>query len=159
MAVNHGHGRLGLPVDHAKCMELLRQSADLGFRNAQYNLGIFYEAGEMGLEQNEAEAVKNWMEAAEGGHVLSRNSLGCDEYKNGDNAAAMRHWRLAASSGHRESIGALIECFEDGLLHHADLAETLQSMYVARAEMRSKDRDMYIAHLKSTGAYNEEYEY
>ena len=76
MAVNHGHGRLGLPVDHAKCMELLRQSADLGFRNAQYNLGIFYEAGEMGLEQNEAEAVKNWMEAAEGGHVLSRNSLG-----------------------------------------------------------------------------------
>ena len=52
----------------------------------------------------------------------------------------------------------IIVCFEKGWLRHADLAETLQAMYRARAELRSEDRDEYIAHLKWTGKYKAEYE-
>ena len=52
----------------------------------------------------------------------------------------------------------LTEYFEDGLLHHCDLAETLQAMYFARAEMKSNDRDQHVAHLKETGKYEPEYE-
>ena len=51
----------------------------------------------------------------------------------------------------------LIVYFEDGLLHHGDLAETMQTFYRVRGEMKSKDRDKYIAHLKTTGGYKEEY--
>jgi len=52
----------------------------------------------------------------------------------------------------------LISCFENGFLHHADLAETLQATYRSRAEMKSENRDQYIAHLKKTGKYKAEYE-
>ena len=53
---------------------------------------------------------------------------------------------------------ALIECYENDFLHHGDLAETLQAMYRARAEMKSDDRDKFMAYLKRTGEYREEYE-
>ena len=52
----------------------------------------------------------------------------------------------------------LIGCFEDGLLRHGDLAETLQGMYRSNTEMKSDDRDKYIQHLKTTGKYKKEYD-
>ena len=73
--------------------------------------------------------------------------------------AAMHHWRLSASAGYRASMGTLIVYFEDGVLHHGDLAETLQAFYCARSEMKSKDRDAYIGYLKRTGKYREEYNF
>ena len=52
---------------------------------------------------------------------------------------------------------SLIIYFEDGLLRHGDLAETLQVMYLASAEMKSEYRDKYIEHLKKTGEYKPEF--
>ena len=112
----------------------------------------------MGLERNKEEALKYWEKSAEGGDVHSRHNLGCTAIENGDAVAAMRRWRLSASGGFRISMKSVLLCFEDGLLHHGDLAETLQAFYRARAEMKSEDRDKYIAYLKMTGEYNEEYD-
>lgn len=55
-------------------------------------------------------------------------------------------------------MNSIISRFEDGVLRHGDLAEPLQAFYVARAEMWSKDREQYIAYLKMTGEYDEEYD-
>jgi len=55
-------------------------------------------------------------------------------------------------------MAALIAAFDDGLLHHGDLAEPLQAFYCSRAEVRSEHRDKYIEHLKKTGKYKAEYE-
>ena len=157
MALHYGYGHYGLPVDQTKCIELLREAADgLGDPEAQYQLGDFHCFGKMGLEQNEEESLRYTKKAAECGHLLARHNLGCTENENGDIVAAMPHWRLSASGGNKKSMGALIGRFENGLLHHGDLAETLQAMYAARAEMRSKDRDQYLAYLKQTGEYQEE---
>jgi len=41
----------------------------------------------------------------------------------------------------------LIAGFEAGFLHHGDLSEALEAMYLARAEMKSKDRDQWIAYI------------
>ena len=147
-------GGHGLPVDQAKCIDLLRQSADLGYPPAQDQLGFHYQNGEMGLEQNGEEATKYWEKAAEGGHVIARQSLGSTDFKNGDHIAAMRHWRLSASAGFRNSMEALIACFERGLLHHTDLSEITQAFYLARDEMRSKNRDIYVEYLKMKGEHN-----
>ena len=159
MAMHYGEGGLELPVDQAKSIDLLRQSSDLGFPGAQHALGCYYNNGEMGLEQNEEEALKYWKKAAEGGHLISLHNLGCEEDGRGDDVAAMRHWRLSASEGFRDSMTNLIICFEDGFLHHADLAESLQTFYRARAEMKSEGRDQYIKHLKKTGEYKEHHDY
>ena len=153
MALDYGDGGHGLPVDQAKCIELLLESADLGCPGAQRQLGNYHHEGEMGLEQNKEKARKYFEKAAEGGHLLARHNLAFTANENGDRVAAMRHWRLSASGGYRKSMGALIECFEGGLLRHDDLAESVQAMYLARAEMKSEDRDQYIAHLKRTGEY------
>ena len=159
MAMSHGYGELGLPVDQAKCIELLRQSADLGYHSAQYQLGVFHFTGVMGLERSDEKAIRYYKEAAEGGEIHALHNVGNAEVRNGNDIAAMRHWRLSASGGHKKSMHNLVSCFEDGLLHHADLAESLQAMYRSRAEMKSEHRDQHIAHLKKTGKYNAEYEY
>jgi hypothetical protein len=140
LAMHHGDGNLGLPVDQAKCIDLLRESAGLGHPDAQYQLGNFYKFGEMGLEQNDAEALKYWEKAAEGGHIAALHNLGCAEGRDGNYVAAMRHFRLAVSGGRRESIETLIAFFEKGLLHHGDLAEALQAFYLATSEIRSENR-------------------
>ena len=158
LAMHRGEGGLGLPVDHAKCIELLREAADLGFPSALHYLGIFYHDGDIGLEQNDGEALKFWEKAAEGGHLISRYNLGCMANENGDRVAAMRHFRVSASGGFRNSMGALIEYFEDGLLQHGDLAETIQTFYRVRGEMKSEERDQHIADLKEIGEYKEEYD-
>ena len=154
VALKYGDGDLGLPVDHAKCIALLREAADLGCPAAQYQLGVFYHNGKMDLQQNSDEAIKYTEKAAEGGDLDALHNLGCEVYDSGDLAAAMRHWRLSASGGYRGSMTNLIAFFENGFLHHADLAETLQAMYRSRAEMKSEDRDRYIKHLKETGEYD-----
>jgi len=159
MTINvYGIGQLGLPVDQAKCIDLLRQSDDLGFPPAQAQLGDYYYDGEMGLEQNEEVALRYWEKAAEGGHLPALYNLGCIENNSGNSTAALRHLRLAALGGHKLSMGALIGCFEHGLLHHGDLAKNLQAFYRARAEMKSEGRDQFIKLLKETGEYQEEYD-
>ena len=159
LACAHGYGRFGLPVDQAKCIDILRQSAGLGCAVAQYQIGIYYHTGAMGLEQNKEEAIKWWKKAAEGGDFHAQHNLGTIEYTNGNHAAAMRHWCFTASGGKRSSMDALIECFRHGQLHHSDLAETLQAMYRARDELKSEDRDKYIVYLKMTGEYDPDLDY
>ena len=153
MALYYGDGGLGLPVDHAKCIELFREAADLGFPSALHHFGNFHRNGDKGLEQNEEKALQYFEEAAEGGHLISRHNLGILENRNGDHVAAMRHFRLSASGGSRSSMTFLIRYFEYGWLHHGDLAMTMLPFYCSRAEMKSKGRDFYIKFLKRTGEY------
>ena len=157
LAMMHGEGKLGLSVDQAKCIKLLRESAGLGCPEAHYGLGNFHIRGEMGLERNEEKGIKYWQKAAEGGHFNSIHNLGCWETRNDNHVAAMRQWRLSASGGYRKSMESLIVFFDVGFLHHGDLAQTLQAFYRARSEMKSEDRDQHIAYLKRTGQYREEY--
>ena len=158
LGMSYRSGQLGLPMDQAKCIDLLREAADLGLTTAQYQIGCFYDNGEMGLEQNKEEANKYWVKAAEGGHLISRHNAGVKVYENGDRVAAMCHWRICASAGFKSSIDYLIEDFESGLLRHEDLTKTLWSFYDARAEMKSEERDEFINHLKMTGEYEEQYD-
>ena len=159
LAMAHGYGKYGLPVDQAKCIELLRKSAALGSPGAHYQLGDLHRLGRMGLEQNDEKSFKYFTKATEGGDVLARHNLGNAEYKNDDMIAAMCHWRLSASAGYRDSMKSLICCFEFGLVHHGDLADALRAMYRARSDLCSEDRTKFLLeYMKLTGEYKEEYE-
>ena len=163
LALCYESGSDGLPVDQAKCVDLMRQSGDLGCLDALYQLGMYYHHGKMGLEKKEGEALKYWKKAAELGDLHAQHNLGYAEGNSGDTAAAMHHFRLSASGGLKISTECLLRCFEDGALRHGDLAETLQAFYRARAELKSTDRDKYISLLKKYGKdhgreYRAEYE-
>jgi len=130
MAMYYGQGDLGVSVDQAKCIDLLRQSVGLGCPGAHYQLASFHHTGEMGLEQNEEEASKYLEKATEGGHVPALYNLGCIENNSGNSTAAMRHWRLSASGGHKRSMDALISCFDHGLLVTATLPKACRPFIV-----------------------------
>ena len=158
MALSYGYGQDGLSVDQTKCIDLLRKSAGLNGPIALYQIGNYYHFGEMGLEQNEKEAIKHWEKAAECGHLGARHNLGCMAEGNSDFVAAMRHWRFSASGGFKASMESLVACFEEGWLQHADLAETMLVFYCSRTEMKSEVRDQYIKYLKVKGEYKEEFD-
>ena len=158
MAMAHGHGKGGLPVDQARCIELLQYSAGLGYPRANYQLGAYHHADLMGLERNGDQAFEYWEEAAKGGDVRARHNLALFVGP-GNAVTAMRHWRLAASAGDRLAMDHIIvNCFEGGFLRHGDLAEILQVMYRSRAETRSEDRDLYIMDLKMKAKYDESHD-
>ena len=113
MGLVYGRGWYGLPVDQTKCIEFLRQSADLGCRKALHDLGYCHLYGQMGLEQNDGKALFYLKKAAEDGDMHARHRLGCVEDERGDDLAAMRHFRLPASGGYRASMEYLIDNFED----------------------------------------------
>jgi TPR repeat protein len=56
------HDGAGLPQNYAEAIKWYRKAADLGFAEAQFNLGIVYEFGTL---QNDAEAIKWYRKAAE----------------------------------------------------------------------------------------------
>mmetsp|Transcript_22663 Transcript_22663/g.65256 ORF Transcript_22663/g.65256 Transcript_22663/m.65256 type:complete len:351 (+) Transcript_22663:161-1213(+) len=144
-----------VPVDKAKSVELLRQAADLGSEGAHYRLGMLHQTGEMGVTINEAKAMSHYEEAAERGHVFSRHNLGVVAYGGDNKTLAMRHFRIAAAAGYGQSIDGLILCFEDAVMRHSDLAESLQARDRAQLEMKSEARDHAMAHLREKGMYED----
>ena len=78
------------------------ESAKKGEAEAQYNLGVMYANGE-GLPENNAEAVKLWLLAADQGYARAQYNLGV-MYANGEgvpenDAEAVKWYRLAADQG------------------------------------------------------------
>ncbi|MGE3297716.1 MAG: tetratricopeptide repeat protein [Porticoccaceae bacterium] len=62
LAVIHETGRFGAPLDKAEAARWYRKSAEQGYQNAQYNLGVLYLRGE-GVEQDPQAAV-HWLRLA-----------------------------------------------------------------------------------------------
>ena len=80
-----------------------RKSADQGFANAEYILGLCYECGD-GIDKNMTEAVKWYRKAAEQGIAEAQRKLGDGYYEGGNGlernySAAVRWYRKAAEQG------------------------------------------------------------
>ena len=83
-------------------LDMVRQAADQGDAEAQFNLGIAYAKGQ-GVLKDEAEAVRWYRLAADQDDARAQHNLGF-MYANGqgvlkDEAEAMRWYRLAAEQG------------------------------------------------------------
>ena len=83
-------------------LDTVRQAADQGDAEAQYNLGVIYNNGE-GVPKDDAEAVRWFQLAAEQGYAKAQFELGY-KYRWGqgvplDDAEAVRWYRLAAEQG------------------------------------------------------------
>ena len=67
--------------DYKKAFEIYKTLAEQGKPEAQYNLGLMYENGQV-VPQDYAQAVKWYRKAADQGYSLAQNSLGI-MYENG----------------------------------------------------------------------------
>jgi TPR repeat protein len=83
-------------------MKWYLKSAEQGYVNAQYNLGVKYANGE-GVPEDDAEAVKWYRRAAEQGSAPAQSNLGALYYDGKgvpqDYVYAYKWWNLAAAQG------------------------------------------------------------
>jgi TPR repeat protein len=88
--------------DYASALRLLRPIAEQGNAQAQYNLGVMYDAGD-GVPQDYAAAMSWWRKAAEQGYAKAQLGLG-SMYFNGwgvlqDYVIAYMWYNLASAGG------------------------------------------------------------
>ena len=120
------NGREKNLVEAAKCY---RQSAELGYSNAQNDYGYCCRNG-YGVNKDMSEAVKWYRKAAEQGNASAQNNLGyC--YKNGygvnkDMSEAVKWYRKAAEQGYADAQNNLGLCYRNGLGVNKDYVEAVK---------------------------------
>lgn len=121
-ATNSGHPdsmyKMGLLMIYAKRDSksiskgefLIRDSANKGNINAQYELALIYLRGSDNFHEDGVEAARWLKMAAEKGHILSINKLGyiysvgtSDKKIKVNIEEAIKYWEIAAKSGYLES--------------------------------------------------------
>ena len=138
---------VGVPRNHEKAVELRRRAVKLGSAEALFSLGNCYQEGE-GVSMDK-EKERHYLElAAMKGHTSARHNLGCYEITEGDLNKAMRHFVIAARSGHKGSLSAVCEGFRSRDVTKQDFEETLRAFQQSANESKSKQRDEAAAHLK-----------
>ncbi|EJK70503.1 hypothetical protein THAOC_08132 [Thalassiosira oceanica] len=140
LANKYDRGKYGLEKDVARAVELYERAAELGVKEAHYNLGCTYYEG-VDVKKDTAKAIRHYEAAAMRGHVAARYNLGCEEYNAGNYDLALQHWMISASLGDRDALNEVKEMFTSGLATKADYAGALRCYQSAVEEMKSPDRD------------------
>jgi TPR repeat protein len=146
MGNHYEFGLRGLQQDHTKAMELYARSADLGYSEAHYQLGVLYRKG--GYLKK---AKFHFETAAMAGNEGARYNLGMMEYNSGNMARAKKHWTIAASAGEHCAMHTLQSGFQQGGVSRESMDSTLTAYNNACAEMRSEARDACIRIIQERG--------
>ena len=133
----HFHGKLGLPRNVPRAIELWTQAAELGSLGAHFELGLVYYNGE-GVEEDKPRGIHHWQQAAMKGHALSRYRLGVAKPMGTD---SVHHLMISAKMGHEKSLKFIKELFKSGLVTKAQYAEALRGYQDAAEEMKSPQRE------------------
>ena len=133
-------GEYGLEKDVTRAVELYERAAELGVKDAHYNLGVTYAGGKV-VEKDMDKAFRHYEAAAMSGEVSARYNLGCEEYDAGNCDVALQHWMISAKLGDQDSLDEVKDLFMDGLASKADYVGALREYQSAIEEMSSPDRD------------------
>ena len=82
--------------------------------------------------------------AAMAGQEVARYNLGMMEVQSGNIERALKHWKLAASSGHYIAMYQLKTGFEKGYVSRESIDSILTAYNTSCAKMRSEARDACI---------------
>ena len=93
--------------EYQRAFEYLSKAAELGNVEAHYEVAHMYNEGGV-VEMDEGKKLHHMEEAAIGGHRDAKYYLGGYEYNSGNIERAVKHWIIAATHGHDDSIKALM---------------------------------------------------
>jgi TPR repeat protein len=125
--------------DYGAAFKYLTKAAELGDAAAHGCLGELYGEGE-GVEKDEKKQVYHLGKAAIGGHPEARHNLGCSEVNNGRFERAKKHWIIAASLGHDESLRKLRILYAEGVASKEEYAGALRAYQAAVDATKSSER-------------------
>ena len=80
LGTKYQSGQSGLERDMTRAVQLYERAAELGVKDAHYNLGFLYGEGK-DVEKNTAKAFRYYEAAAMCGDVFARGNLGSAEYR------------------------------------------------------------------------------
>ena len=147
-------GRYGLPQDMVKALELWHRAAELSYVSAYCNIGNVYWYGN-GVERDAKKATHYYELAAIGGSEHARLNLGVSEVNKGNYGRALKHFMIAAGSGHNNSLKKIKFLYLDGDASKDDYAKALQAYQVYLSEIKSDDRDKAAAYSDNTNITND----
>ena len=134
-----------LEKDMPRAVELLERAAELGLKEAHYDLGIIFDeyAGDEGIDKDTARALEHYELAAKQGDVRARHNLGRMDYLSGNYGFALKHYMIAAKLGSEYSLDIIKEMYTriEGMASKSDYAEALRGYHDAVKEMSSPERD------------------
>lgn len=154
------HRRPGVEVSRASFVERWHREAEKeGAAQAQYRLGVRYERG-LGVEPDEAEAIRWLTRAADQGHAGAQRHVG-QMYAEGrgvplDIAAGLRWYRRAAEQGDTMAECEIGSRYLQGSGVEPDEAEALQ--WYQRAANKDDAQAYYLlgrVYAKEGGAHND----
>ncbi|KAK1733635.1 Sel1-like repeat family protein [Skeletonema marinoi] len=126
--------------NYSSAFEYFTRAAELGDVLAHYQLALMHHYGD-GVEKDKGKEMYHLEEAAIGGHPYARYNIGCEEWKNGNDERAAKHWIIAASQGDDSSMKALIAAYKGGLINKEDLAAALRAHQAAVDATKSPQRE------------------
>ena len=141
MARNYREGKEGVLQSETKSLEMCIRAAELGHPNAYAVIGNYCQQG-FAMEQNISKAIAFHEVGAKKGSLASHGELA---RFHGKNDLYIKHMKLVASAGYQEAMNSLMSAYKEKLLSKEDLTQTLRACQASQNEMKSKDRDNYVA--------------
>jgi len=149
MAKEHRSGEDGVIQSNTKSLEMYIRAAELGNAGAYTGIGIYYEGG-FGVELDRSKALEFYEVAAKKGSIEAHRQLAELCGRIGEIQISIEHRKVAARSGHKESMDTLMNMYKDKLLSKEELTQTLRSFHASSNEMKSRERDEAHAYLQQS---------
>ena len=140
MGCHYAEGKLGLPQNRAKALDLWHRAGELGSAGAYFAIGNVYKFGD-GVEVDEKKAIHYWELAAMGGHRKARHNLGVTEWKAGNRDRALKHWMIAVKYGNNESLKTIQRIYLNKETTKDEYAKALRLYQAYLDEIKSDQRD------------------
>ncbi len=126
--------------DYNNAAELYTRAAELGDVNAHFQLALLYHGGR-GVEMDEKKELHHLEEATIGGHPAARRNLSSFEGGRGRQDRGIKHLIIAVKMGCDESLDALKNFYQMGLVSKEILAGALRAHQAAVDATKSPQRE------------------
>ena len=130
----------GLTKNVPRAIQLWTEAAELGSKEAHFELGSTYYIGD-GVEEDTLMAIHHLQQTAMEGCALSRHVLGIAEYKGENDELALQHWMISAKMGYEKSLNNIKKMLMKGRATKAQYTEALRGYQVALEETESPQRE------------------
>lgn len=134
LGCTYGNRKLGLPKDKTKALLYWIRAGELGYYKAF--------AGIANNFVGDARSTHFCKRAAMLGDVVSRYNLGVIEnYRDGNKINSMKHFKMAAKAGHKDSLDALLVLHKNGFVTKDEYEQTLRAYLESLNELKSGERE------------------
>ena len=140
LGLKYFRGRDGLPKDQKKGLALWLRAAELGSAEGHCNVANIYNTGEV-VEGDLGKAVYHWEQAAMLRNCMARHNLGSYEAGKGNMKRAIKHWIIAAGTGHKKSLDTVRRSLMNESATKADYEKALRDYQNWLDEVSSDQRD------------------